>query len=188
MRVSTRIRAIFVAIALSIGLATGVISTQAEETPLATDDDVQVAAQILAQWTAAYQAQDYDTQWQLTDPRQRRWWDKVRWRKAMTKARRRDGALTGYTIKAAQPIDAAKLPCTEMGHCYRQGVQYILFIVTSAYEKAASGQPEYVAMSKSDEGWRFGGGTFPNRPLGETAVILTEADERRYRPDMSGIR
>jgi hypothetical protein len=100
----------------------------------------------------------------------------------MTKARRKDGALTGYAIQAAAPIDAAKLPCTEMGHCYRRGIQYILFIISSTYEKAAPAQPEYVAMSESDKGWRFGGGTFPNRPLGETAVILTEADERRYAP------
>lgn len=183
-----RLRALFVVIALSVGFAIATASVRAEEVPLATDDDVAVATQVLAKWTAAYQTEDYDTQWALTDPRQRRWWDKKRWRKAMTKARRKDGALTGYTIKAVSPIDAAKLPCTEMGHCYRRGVQYVLFIVTSAYEKAAPGQPEYAAMAKSEEGWRFGGGTFPNRPLGETAVILTEEDERRYRPDMSGIQ
>lgn len=181
-------RAIVVVIALSIGLTAVAAAARAEDVPLATEDDVPVATQVLAQWAAAYQAQDYDTQWQLTDPRQRRWWDKKRWHKAMTKARRKDGPLISYTINAASPIDAAKLPCTEMGHCYRRGVQYILFIVTSAYEKAAPTQPEYVAMAKSDEGWRFGGGTFPNRPLGETAVILTEGDERRYRPDLSGIR
>lgn len=181
-------RALSAVTALSFAVAIAAVSARAEDVPRATEDDVTIATQILARWTAAYQAEDYDTQWSLTDPRQRRWWDKKRWRKAMTKARRKDGALTGYTIKAAAPIDAAKLPCTEMGHCYRRGVQYVLFVVESTYEKAAPGQPEYVAMAKSDEGWRFGGGTFPNRPLGETAIILTEADERRYKPDMSGIR
>jgi hypothetical protein len=114
----------------------------------------------------------------------RRWWYETRWRKAMTKARRKDGKLTGVTIEAADAIDAAKLPCTELRHCYRGGVQYVMFILRTAYEKATPGQPEYVAMAKSVEGWRFGGGTFPNRPLGETAVILTESDERRYKPDL----
>ncbi len=75
-----------------------------------------------------------------------------------------------------------------MRHCYRRGVQYVVFVLRTTYEKASPGQPEYVAMAKSDEGWRFGGGTFPNRPLGETAVIMTESDESRYRPDTSVIR
>lgn len=183
----TRTRSLTIALAMTLAI-TAAGPALAEETPLATAEDVEEATGVLMKWTAAYQAQDYDTQWSLTDPRNRRWWDRKRWRKAMTKARRQDGALTSYAIQHASPIDAANLPCTEMGHCYRRGVQYVIFFIASAYEKAAPGQPEYVAMSKSDEGWRFGGGTFPNRPLGETAVILTESDERRYRPDVSGIR
>jgi len=175
------------ALLLALTLALG-IPAHAEETPLATAADVEEARGVLEQWTAAYQAEDYLTQWQLTDPRIRRWWDKARWREAMVKARRKDGKLTAYTIVGADPIDAAKLPCTELGHCYRQGVQYIAFVIRSEYKKAKPGQPEYVAMAKSDEGWRFGGGTFPNRPVGETSVILTESDERRYKPDLSGVQ
>jgi hypothetical protein len=178
-----RASALFLAIAVAFAS-----SAHAAETPLATQADVEEARAILAQWTAAYQDEDYLAQWRLTDPRIRRWWDQTRWRKAMVKARRRDGKLTAYTIVAADPIDAEKLPCTEMGHCYRQGVQYVAFVIRSEYEKAEPGQPEYVAMAKSDEGWRFGGGTFPNRPVGETSVILTESDERRYKPDLSGVR
>jgi len=178
-------RAIVLALAFAVAFAA---SARAEETPLANTADVEEARAILDQWTAAYQTEDYLTQWQLTDPRIRRWWGKTRWRKAMTKARRKDGKLTAYTIVTADPIDAEKIPCTEMGHCYRRGVQYVIFIIRSTYERAAPGQPEYVAMAKSDEGWRFGGGTFPNRPVGETAVILTESDERRYKPDLSGVQ
>jgi hypothetical protein len=169
-------------IAFAAAMILAAPDARAEEPPLARAADIEDAREVLMQWTAAYQARDYDRQWALTDPRHYRWWDRKRWRNAMAKARRKDGALTGYTIQAAAPIDAAKLPCTEIGHCYRRGIQYILFMISSTYEKAAPGQPEYVAMSKSEEGWRFGGGTFPNRPLGETAVILTEADERSYAP------
>jgi hypothetical protein len=178
-------RALIVAAACVIAL---MHTARAEDTPLATQAEVETALQVFAQWTAAYQAEDYDAQWRLTDPRIRRWWDEKRWRKAMVKARRKDGQLTGYAIQAADPIDAAKLPCTEMRHCYRRGVPYVVIILRSTYEKVAPGQPEYAAMAKSAEGWRFGGGTFPNRPLGETAVILTESDESLYRPNMPTVR
>lgn len=163
-------------------------AARAEDTPLATPAEVETALQVFAQWTAAYQAEDYDTQWRLTDPRIRRWWGQTRWHKGMTKARRKDGKLTAYTIQAADPIDAAKLPCTELRHCYRRGVQYVVIILHSTYEKATPGQPEYAAMAKSHEGWRFGGGTFPNRPWGETAVIMTESDESQYRPNIPAVR
>jgi hypothetical protein len=174
-------RALALAAACALALAGAV---RAEETPRAAPADVEEALQVLAQWTAAYQAEDYNAQWRLTDPRIRRWWHQKRWRKAMVKARRKDGKLTAYEVEVADAIDAEKLPCTEMRHCYRRGVQYVVVILRTTYEKAAPGQPEYAAMAKSDEGWRFGGGTFPNRPLGETAVILTESDERLYRPEM----
>ena len=104
------------ALALTLGAP-----AQAAETTLPTAADVEAATQILMRWAGAYQAEDYDIQWQLTDPRQRRWWNKARWRQAMTKARQRDGGLMSYTIEAAAPVYAAKLPCAEMGHCYRRG-------------------------------------------------------------------
>ncbi len=119
----------------------GAAALRAESASLATQADVEEARAVLAQWVAAYQAEDYRAQWRLTDPRIRRWWDERRWRKGMTKARRRDGKLTAYEIVAADPIDAAKLPCTEMGHCYRQGVQYVAFIVRSTYERRNPDSP-----------------------------------------------
>lgn len=176
---------LFAGLALTVALLSA--GARAEGLPAGTAD-VDEATAVLDQWIAAHQAQDHTKQWQLTDPRIRRWWGLQRWRKAMIKAHARDGRLTGITIVEASPIDAAKLPCTEQRHCYRMGVKYVVFILRTTYESAAPAQPEYVAMAKSDEGWRFGGGTFPNRPLGETAVILTESDERRYRPEIPGAR
>lgn len=98
----------------------------------------------------------------------------------MKKAARRNGALLSYTIEGAAPADAESLPCTENRHCFREGIPYVVFRIRSAYELATPAQPEFAVMALSDEGWRFGGGTFLNRPLGETAVIMTRQDEERY--------
>jgi hypothetical protein len=68
-----------------------------------------------------------------------------------------------------------------MGHCYRKDVQYVFILLRSTYAKAAPAQPEYVVMAKSEEGWKFGGGTFPDTPMGETSSILNRKDEHRYR-------
>jgi hypothetical protein len=35
-------------------------------------------------------------------------------------------------------------------------------------------------MANSPQGWSFGGGTFLNKPFGETWIILDRKDERRY--------
>jgi hypothetical protein len=40
-------------------------------------------------------------------------------------------------------------------------------------------------MARSGDDWLFGGGSFLNRPLGETAVIMSEQDEQRYQPRWS---
>ncbi len=72
------------------------------------------------------------------------------------------------------------LPCTEQKHCFHKDIRYVAFVIGSKYKTASPPQPEYAVMAWSEEGWRFGGGTFLNRPLGETAVILTEKDERLY--------
>lgn len=103
----------------------------------------------------------------------------------MTKAARRDGPLLSYEIEASAPARAEDLPCTETGHCFREGVKYVFFLIRSDYEIAEPKQPEFAVMAYSDEGWRFGGGTFLNRPLMETAVIMTVQDERRYKPGVS---
>ncbi|MGE0045874.1 MAG: hypothetical protein AB7J28_06830 [Hyphomonadaceae bacterium] len=151
-------------------------------------DDVAAARVALEAWVAAYQSADYDAQWALTDPRIRRWHDRRRWRRAMTRAARVDGVLAEISIENSAPATAAQLPCTEQRHCYREGVQYVVFILRTRYGRAAPPQPEYAAMALSSEGWRFGGGTLLNRPLGETAVIMTEGDERLYAPDLNVLR
>ncbi|MEM9618224.1 MAG: hypothetical protein AAF936_09715 [Pseudomonadota bacterium] len=157
----------------------------ADEAPLATEEEVIEVYAVLGQWIEAYRARDYDAQWLLTDSRIRRWHDKRRWRNWMTEAQKNNGDVTAYMVESGAPVRAGDLPCTEQGHCFRQGVQYIIYIMRTEYEKAEPAQPEFAVMAKSGEGWRFGGGTLLNRPLGETAVILTRQDEARYRPSWS---
>lgn len=144
------------------------------------DQDVAAAREVLLAWTNAFRAADFDSQWLLTDPAIRRWHDRARWRRWMRAASRRNGALLEFALRNGVLAQAAQIPCTEQGHCYRSGVRYIVFLIQSRYERATPAQPEYAAMAWSVEGWRFGGGTFLNRPMGETSVILTEEDERRY--------
>ena len=103
----------------------------------------------------------------------------------MKKAARRDGALENYPIDSATPIPAADIPCTELGRCFRKDLKYALFAIRSEYQSATPAQPEFAVMTMSDEGWRFGGGSFLNRPLGQIAVIMTVQDERRYKPAVS---
>lgn len=150
--------------------------------------EVEGAAQRLRLWIEAYQAGAYADQWRLTDSRIRRWFGRDRWRRMMRASAQRNGALLSVQTASAALASAADLPCTEQRHCFRDGVPYALFLLHTAYERATPAQPEFAVMAHSDEGWSFGGGTLLNRPLGETAVILTEADERRYAPDLSGIR
>jgi hypothetical protein len=173
-------------IAAAIALAVlSASAAQAKEPELATAEEIAEAAAIFKDWAEAFQAGDYRAQWLLTDARIRRWHDRKRWKSWMTKAARRNGALQSYTIEATAPVRAKDMPCTENGHCFREGVKYVLFLIRSDYEIAQPPQPEFAVMALSDEGWRFGGGTFLNRPLGETSVIMTVQDERRYRPGYS---
>lgn len=157
----------------------------AEEPPLATEEEVIEVYAMLGQWIEAYRARDYDAQWLLTDSRIRRWHNRRRWRNWMTDAQKNNGDLLSFIVESGAPIQAEELPCTEQGHCFRRDVQYIIYIMRTAYEKAEPVQPEFAVMAKSGEGWRFGGGTLLNRPLGETAVIMTRQDEARYRPSWS---
>jgi hypothetical protein len=151
-----------------------------EQLALPSAQDVEAAQTVLIEWISAYQEGQYNVQWSKTDPRIRRWHPKQRWRSWMRKAKKRNGRITSVKIYAKQPVHAKQLPCTEQGHCYRKDVPVILFMMRTQYEKASPSQPEYVVMAKSKEGWKFGGGTFPNRPLGETAIILDRKDELRY--------
>lgn len=137
-------------------------------------------------WTTAFREGDYRQQWRLTDKHITRWWNRQQWRETMADAQKRNGDLLSYTIRGAAEATAADLPCTEMGHCFREGLPYVLIVIDSEYEKAQPNQPEFVVMAKAADDWLFGGGTFLNRPMGETAVILTEQDEQRYQPRVVG--
>ncbi len=159
--------------------------------PLASQDedyseDVAQAMAAFEAWTAAYREGDYRQQWRLTDKHITRWWNRQQWREVMANARKRNGDLLSYTVKGAAEATAADLPCTEMGHCFRDGLDYVLIVIESEYGKARPRQPEFVVMAKSSDDWLFGGGTFLNRPMGETAVIMTEQDEQRYQPRVVG--
>ncbi len=164
-------------------LASGALANDDDDWPGgATPADLEGALQSANAWLAAYQSGDYLAQWRMTDPRIRHWRDRRRWRDMMKRARRRDGALLSYTISAYSPASSSQLPCTEMGHCFREGVDYVIALIETHYERASPAQPEFFVAARSDEGWRFGGGTILNRPFGETAVIMTVQDERRYKP------
>jgi hypothetical protein len=152
-----------------------------EEPPLAVQEEIREAFESFKVWQAAIQAEDYDQLWLLNDPRIRQWHDKKSWKKRIKTARKQTGAIVSSDIEAVSPVTASQLPCTEMGHCYRKDVQYVFILLRSTYETAAPAQPEYVVMAKSEEGWKFGGGTFPDTPMGETSVILDRKDEHRYR-------
>lgn len=150
--------------------------------PGAVDPAIDAARAAFLQWADAFRAGAFRTQWLLTHPRIRYWRSAGRWSRGMRAAQRRTGGLAGFDIDRALRVSAAQIPCTEHGHCYREDVDYVLFTIRSRYHGARQPpQPEYAVMAMADEGWRFAGGTFPFRPLGETAVLLNAADERRYR-------
>jgi len=151
----------------------------------AIEADILAARQVMESWIEAYQRQDFPSQWRLTHPRIRRWFDRRRWTRGMRAAFNRTGNLIDYNITGQAAVSAAQLPCTELGHCFRPGLAYVFFRLETRYEVAAPPQPEFCVMARADADWRFGGGTLLNRPLGETAVIMTRQDERRYDPSIT---
>jgi hypothetical protein len=151
--------------------------TGAEVTPAAQID----AESRFREFVSAYQGKEYLAQWRIVDPRKRYWVRADRWRKSMQQSRRRHGALVDLSVTHVLPVDAEQIPCTEMGHCFRKGVTYVLLMLRSRYERKQVPQPEFAVMSMSEEGWRWAGGTFPATALGETAVLLDDADEKRFR-------
>ena len=148
----------------------------------ANEADLDAAQASMMSWIEAYQARDFAGQWRMTDPRIRRWFDRRRWTGQLERAFELNGNLVEYTISNRAAINAEQLPRTEQGHRFRPGVPYVIFLSYTQYEIAAPPQPEFCVMAKSNEGWRFGGGTLLDRPLGETAVIMTRQDEQRYEP------
>ncbi len=149
---------------------------------LPAQDSVTLAKEVFDQWIAAFRAGEYAAQWQLVDPRMRYWVKKDRYVKQMQRSARRRGEIESFSIEHALPVSAEQIPCTEQRHCFRKGVKYVMFVIRSRYKgRSQPPQPEYAVMSLSEEGWRYGGGTFPFRPMGETAVLLDEIDDARYR-------
>ncbi len=164
------------------------LTAQAEEqeapkvdVPLATPEEVAEAERVFDEWIAAYQAKDFKKQWQLTHPRIRTYHDKKRFRDQMKKSQRRGGKLIGLKKNVVQAIPVESIPCTEMGHCYRRGMQTVVIIVTTEFSKPPTPMEEYAIMTNSDEGWRWGGGTVLKLPQGETATILDRRDENMVR-------
>lgn len=151
-----------------------------EEAPLATDEQVKEAYDRFRTWTSLYQEENYLEQYELVHPRIRRWKNFPVWKKAMRKSQHKNGALLKYELVAFGAITPRQIPCTEMGHCYRKGMQTVMIVVNSSYEKIGAKDREYIIMANSDEGWMFGGGTILNIPFGETMGILDRADEKRY--------
>lgn len=159
----------------------------ADEPDLASEVEVRQAYGVLQAWVEAYMAGDNETHLALTHPRIRYWHPIRRWSEFMDDARERNGQVLRFSVTRAGPITAEQLPCTEMNHCYRDGLRYVVFFVDAEYENVDGVQQEYAVMADSEEGWRFGGGSILNRPMGETAVILNRADEHRYRRAADGM-
>lgn len=148
--------------------------------PLATDEEVARSVEVFEEWTAAYQRKDFEAQYKLVHPRIQKWKTRRMWKKAMSKSLHKNGRLNEYEPVFVSAIAADKVPCTEMGHCYRKDMQVVIIVLNSHYEKIGDMEKEYVLMTHSEDGWRFGGGTFLNRPFGETLGILDRLDEKRY--------
>lgn len=160
------------------------IAAHASATPEAGKEasgDVKAAVSVFNRWLTAYQMQAFEEQWNLTHPRIQYWYDRKRWATLFGKSHRSHGRILSLRVQGAGIVDSATLPCTEMGHCYRPDMKVAVIVLQSTYQKASPKQPETAYMVWTDAGWRYGGGTFPNLPAGETLGILDEQDERRYR-------
>jgi hypothetical protein len=151
-----------------------------ETAPMANDEQVKEAFDRFQSWTNLNQQNNFLEQYDLVHPRIQRYKNYPVWKKAMRKSLHRNGALLEYEVIALGAITTDKIPCTEMGHCYRKGMQTVMIFVNSLYEKLGEKNKEYIIMTNSDQGWLFGGGTFLNVPFGETMGILDRVDEKRY--------
>lgn len=171
---------------LVVALALDCVPATARQSPAGPSLQGRTESEIAAEsrfqeFVAAYRSADYLTQWRVVDPRKRYWVKISRWRKAMQQSRRSHGALAEIKVTHVLSVDAKQIPCTEMGHCWRKGVPYVVLMLLTRYERKQVPQPEFAVMSLSDEGWRWAGGTFPATALGETAVLLDEADDAKFR-------
>jgi len=165
---------------LCLMVFSGVFPAKAGQEFSLPQTEIDEAVEIFKRWTQSYLTQDYYQQWKLTDYRIRRWHDKQQWKHAMRRAQRRSGQLLQWQVKDIEVIDSASVPCTEKHHCFRHGMTLVLITLNTRYSKATPPQPEYAVMVKSMAGWQFAGGTFADRPMGETLLIMDESDEARY--------
>ena len=168
------------ALSLLCTATTAQLSTAGSNPQARTEAEISAESRF-REFVSAYQSADYLTQWRIVDPRKRYWVKISRWRKAMRQSRRSHGALAEISVTHVLSVDAKQIPCTEMGHCWRKGVPYVVLMLRTRYERKQMPQPEFAVMSLSDEGWRWAGGTFPATALGETAVLLDEADDAKFR-------
>jgi len=147
---------------------------------LATADEVAKSIEVFKEWTTSYQNKDYKSQFNLVHPRIQKYKKNKIWKRTMSKSLRRNGSLMSYDILAVAATTPDKIPCTERGHCYRKDMQVVIILLNSRYKKIGDKNKEYVIMANSEDGWRYGGGTFLNIPFGETMGILDRHDEKRY--------
>lgn len=168
-------RAACPAIFAALALCAGPVFAEGER-PVLADAERQ-----FTQFVEAFRNADDRAHWKMLDPRKRRWIKLDRWRKQMAQARRRQGNIASVSIIERSLVQSHQLPCTEMGHCYRKGVTYAVFLLRTTYVEKQVKQPEFAVMSWSDEGWRFAGGTFPATAMGETGVLLDDTDDKRFR-------
>tara|TARA_R110002096_G_scaffold302466_3_gene497381 strand:- start:183 stop:725 length:543 start_codon:yes stop_codon:yes gene_type:complete len=169
------VRLLFIAFCILLHTHTA----HADTKPLATEEEVPAALKAFEKWTGAFLAKDYKTQRAMTHPRIIRWYDKNRWKKLRNNSKQ-NGDIVSVKVEKAVSIAPEKIPCTEQGHCYRKNIPVLMFLLQTEYTKNTPPQPEYVVMARSDKGWLFGGGTFPNRPMGETLLIMNQKDVDKY--------
>lgn len=166
---------------VSLVIAGNASAKSIEPAPLATDAEVEVAYAAFQRWTEYYLQAQYEDQYALVHKRIRKYKTKKSWVSRMRRSVRHNGPLEKVNVIAVAAITPAKIPCTEMRHCYRKDIQTVMIIVNSQYGKVGAMEKEYVVMANSDDGWAYGGGSFLNRPYGETMGILDRQDERRIK-------
>ncbi len=175
---------IFAALLVSIINSTTVFAAgKGLQQPLANPEQVQKALDTFKLWTQYFQQEEYREQFKLVHPQKRKHPQRMTrkaWGKTMKLSLRKNGRLLNYQVIASDAITAAEVPCSEMGHCFRKGLQLVAIVVSSEYEKTGKIPKEYIVMANSENGWRYAGGNFLNYFLGETDLIFSRQDERRY--------
>lgn len=168
-------------LASALLISTAAHASRIEIPPLASEAEVQEAFAAFEAWTEHYQQGEYEAQYELIHERIRKYKTRKSWVSRMKRSVLNNGPLEKIEILAVGPIEAENIPCTEMGHCYRKDMQTVMIVVNSRYAKVGAREKEYIVMARSEDGWRYGGGTFLNRPYGETMAILDRKDERAAR-------